>query len=152
RRPVGTDGLDDAVHLSWSDLLRVVYVLGAEGTDPAINAFRASLAARAATCDLAARASDNRAAMAALASYAGTLDSVLRWLAARSTPPGDTLAPPGCTPPGPAASDVSGSAFGSFGSGPGQFDRPTDIAVDASGIYVADQGNSRIEHFAADGT
>lgn len=40
---------------------------------------------------------------------------------------------------------VGWSYFGEQGSGVGQFDRPTGIAIDASGrIYVADAGNARI--------
>lgn len=39
-------------------------------------------------------------------------------------------------------------AFGSWGSGNGQFATPWDVAVDASGnIYVSDTGNARIEKF-----
>jgi DNA-binding beta-propeller fold protein YncE len=43
-------------------------------------------------------------------------------------------------------------AFGSYGTGPGQFDTPHSIALDAQGrIYVADRGNSRIQRFDKDG-
>jgi DNA-binding beta-propeller fold protein YncE len=39
-------------------------------------------------------------------------------------------------------------SFGMLGSGPGQFNTPRDVAVDAShNIYVADAANSRIEAF-----
>lgn len=39
-------------------------------------------------------------------------------------------------------------AFGEKGAGPGQFDRPIDMAVDESGnIYVVDFGNNRIQKF-----
>jgi peptidylamidoglycolate lyase len=38
--------------------------------------------------------------------------------------------------------------WGTFGSGPGQFDTPHSIAIDGGGrIYVADRGNARIERF-----
>ena len=40
------------------------------------------------------------------------------------------------------------SSFGSFGSGNGQFNGPTGIAVDSSGnIYVTDNNNNRVEEF-----
>ncbi len=40
------------------------------------------------------------------------------------------------------------AGWGSFGSAPGQFKKPEDIAVDNKGrVYVADTGNSRIEIF-----
>ena len=44
---------------------------------------------------------------------------------------------------------VFGSSFGVQGTGPGQLDRPTDLAVDeASGdVYVVDSGAKRIEAF-----
>ena len=47
--------------------------------------------------------------------------------------------------------DISGgsftalSAFGSFGSGSGQFNRPSDVAVDSTGrIYITDAENKRV--------
>ena len=44
------------------------------------------------------------------------------------------------------------SEWGELGSGPGQFDNPHDIAVDARGrVFVADRGNGRIQIFDADG-
>jgi sugar lactone lactonase YvrE len=42
--------------------------------------------------------------------------------------------------------------WGSRGSGPGQFDGPAGVAVDASGdVYVADLGNGRVQKFTAAG-
>ncbi len=43
--------------------------------------------------------------------------------------------------------------WGSYGSGNGQFNDPTSIAVDASGnVYVADSGNHLIQKFSSSGT
>ncbi len=43
-------------------------------------------------------------------------------------------------------------SFGSFGTGDGQFDGPTDVAVDDNGnIYVSDMINYRIQKFDSDG-
>jgi len=43
--------------------------------------------------------------------------------------------------------------WGSYGSGNGQFNYPTGVAVNASGnVYVAERGNSRIQKFSSDGT
>ncbi len=45
-----------------------------------------------------------------------------------------------------------GGGDGSTGSGPGEFERPRAIAIDAQGeVYVADFGNDRIEKFSANG-
>jgi sugar lactone lactonase YvrE len=42
--------------------------------------------------------------------------------------------------------------WGTFGTGPGQFDTPLSVATDASGnVYVADAGNHRIQKFNSDG-
>jgi DNA-binding beta-propeller fold protein YncE len=42
--------------------------------------------------------------------------------------------------------------WGTFGSGPGQFDNPHDIVVDARGrVFVADRGNGRVQIFDGDG-
>ena len=39
--------------------------------------------------------------------------------------------------------------WGSTGSGDGQFEEPTSIALDTSGnVYVVERGNSRIQVFA----
>jgi DNA-binding beta-propeller fold protein YncE len=43
--------------------------------------------------------------------------------------------------------------WGQFGTGPGDFNRASDVAVGSSGtIYVADFANSRIQRFTANGT
>lgn len=43
-------------------------------------------------------------------------------------------------------------SWGSFGSGPGQFNQPHSIAVDAEDhVYVADRGNRRIQVFDTEG-
>ena len=43
--------------------------------------------------------------------------------------------------------------WGTEGSGPGEFNAPEDLAVDAAGhVYVADTWNHRIQKFTADGT
>jgi peptidylamidoglycolate lyase len=51
--------------------------------------------------------------------------------------------------------DASGrfaAEFGARGAGPGQFDLPHGIALDAAGhVYVADRGNARIQIFDAGG-
>jgi DNA-binding beta-propeller fold protein YncE len=42
--------------------------------------------------------------------------------------------------------------WGADGSGPGQFEMPTGVAVDEDGsFYVADRGNNRVQKFDADG-
>jgi streptogramin lyase len=47
---------------------------------------------------------------------------------------------------------VYSSAFGSFGTGAGQFKEPADLKTDASGnVWVADTMNSRIEEFNSGG-
>jgi tripartite motif-containing protein 71 len=59
--------------------------------------------------------------------------------------------------PSPALARVSlggyMSEFGSHGSGPGQLNSPSGIAVDPSdgSVYVVDFGNNRVEKFNADG-
>jgi hypothetical protein len=47
-----------------------------------------------------------------------------------------------------------GSSFGEKGSGNGQFEEPSGVAVSyASGdVYVVDKGNNRVEYFSASGT
>jgi sugar lactone lactonase YvrE len=47
---------------------------------------------------------------------------------------------------------VFSSAFGSFGTGAGQFKEPADLKTDSSGnVWVADTMNSRVEEFNAEG-
>jgi DNA-binding beta-propeller fold protein YncE len=41
---------------------------------------------------------------------------------------------------------------GSYGSGAGQFDGPEAIAVDATGVYVADAGNDRVQKLDSSGS
>ncbi len=49
--------------------------------------------------------------------------------------------------------DGSRSAtFGGTGSGPGQFSGAQGLQAGVEGVYVADTGNNRIQHFDADGT
>jgi DNA-binding beta-propeller fold protein YncE len=45
-------------------------------------------------------------------------------------------------------------AWGSHGSGPGEFLGPKGVAIDPSSgrLYVADTGNGRIQRLAPDGT
>jgi DNA-binding beta-propeller fold protein YncE len=43
--------------------------------------------------------------------------------------------------------------WGSFGSGDGQFDRPSGVAVDSlDNVYVADTHHNRVQKFTSDGT
>ena len=43
--------------------------------------------------------------------------------------------------------------WGSYGSGDGEFDRPTRVAIDSSdNVYIVDQWNHRIQKFTSDGT
>jgi tripartite motif-containing protein 71 len=45
------------------------------------------------------------------------------------------------------------SSWGGFGSGPGQYEAPVGIAVDANGVvYVLDQLRNVVEHYDANGT
>ena len=45
------------------------------------------------------------------------------------------------------------AAWGSKGTGPGEFNTPHGLAIDDSGrVYVADRGISRVQVFDADGT
>ncbi len=49
--------------------------------------------------------------------------------------------------------DLTGVSWGSFGSGNGQFDRPTALAASNAGeIYVSDRDNNRIQKFDPDGS
>jgi DNA-binding beta-propeller fold protein YncE len=42
-------------------------------------------------------------------------------------------------------------AFGQAGSGKGELDTPTGVAVNSEGIFVVDQGNNRIQQFSSSG-
>ncbi len=43
--------------------------------------------------------------------------------------------------------------WGTLGTGPGQFDHPYGLVIDALGfVYVTDQWNDRVQKFLADGT
>src|SRR5512132_1090738 len=54
--------------------------------------------------------------------------------------------------PAAAQPPLYATAWGSAGVGPGEFNSPTGIAVDASGhVYVADFNNNRVQTFDADG-
>jgi hypothetical protein len=57
-------------------------------------------------------------------------------------------------PPGPPGtpSCMFVSAWGSSGTGAGQFDQPLAVAIDPSGnVYVAGQSNNRVQKFDANG-
>ena len=44
--------------------------------------------------------------------------------------------------------------FGTFGSGPGQLNRPCGITIDTAGtglVYVSEAGNDRVSVFTSDG-
>jgi DNA-binding beta-propeller fold protein YncE len=57
----------------------------------------------------------------------------------------------GCAEPAAAEVQFVGS-WGSSGNGPGQFNNPQDVAVDADGnVFVVDRGNTRIQRFDATG-
>lgn len=55
---------------------------------------------------------------------------------------------------GAHASEASSSAIGSFGSGAGQIDQPTGVALAAASgnVYVADYANDRVDVFGQDGS
>ena len=56
------------------------------------------------------------------------------------------------SPPTTGGISDCGQPWGTFGSGVGQFNDPSGVAVSASGIvYVVDSGNNRIQTFTSDG-
>jgi DNA-binding beta-propeller fold protein YncE len=58
--------------------------------------------------------------------------------------------PPG---PGGVAVDATNAFDGGHGDGPGQFDEPMGVGIDAGGnIYVCERLNHRVQKFASDGT
>jgi streptogramin lyase len=58
-----------------------------------------------------------------------------------------------CTGQSARANYVFVRSVGTAGSGDGQFNEPTTLAFDSSGnIWVADQGNNRIQEFTSSGT
>jgi hypothetical protein len=144
--------------LELADLTRAVAALATMRGDGAarLNEYLDSLRGRAATCDEEARSAAVDRARAALDAYRGPLNALLKELRQHVFWPIDDGAPAGCgvllgLPP-VAQATPRYSAFGRFGTGPGEFDRPTDVAVGPGGIYVADQLNSRVQRFAPDGT
>lgn len=68
--------------------------------------------------------------------------------------PTSSATPPPAPPPLPQPSTVPAynSAFGSEGSGSGQFKHPADVALDASGhLWVVDENNNRLQEFTRSG-
>jgi len=50
-------------------------------------------------------------------------------------------------------SGTPAQSFGSTGTGPGEFNRPNDVATDANGhIYVVDNANCRVQVFGPGST
>jgi len=121
-----------------------------EPDHPARAAIDARLRRLELLCDPDARAVEIQAA----ASAVDTLPLQHRALAVavstplRTTPPRDR--PAGCPEPLPPPRGPL-MAFGGFGTEPGRFDRPTDIAIGPGGMYIADQFNSRVQRFSLDG-
>ena len=76
-----------------------------------------------------------------------TSDEVPNISALSDVATGTTLASAGDTPP------AFVTAWGTGGSGNGQFAYPYRVATDAAGnVYVADSGNNRIQKFTSTGT
>ena len=83
-------------------------------------------------------------ALAGFATLSGALAAVPE---AGAAPPSAAEPVEALTPP------VFLKEWGGFGTGPGQFDAPLGIAVNAWGeVYVSEYGNSRVQKFTADGT
>jgi len=60
---------------------------------------------------------------------------------------------PGPAGTGPSAVEAENGFDGGKGQGPGQFDEPMGVGIDAAGnIYVSERLNHRVQKFAADGT
>jgi DNA-binding beta-propeller fold protein YncE len=140
-----------ASQVGWPELVHVVTLAGSDSAG--LRTFRDALHARSLTCDVAQRNEEASRALAAVrGSGASASEWLVSWLAKRVAAPVDTAPPPGCVALATQPAAVAGRAFGAFGTGSGQFDRPSDIAVGPGGIYVADQANSRVQRFAKDGT
>jgi DNA-binding beta-propeller fold protein YncE len=144
-----------AQQMTLEMLLESVDRLATDASDPSSSVARREVERRvqrlALLCDPDARAEEARAAAIATQRLGGPHRGLLRRIAApiAANPPRER--PAGCPPP-PTPATGSFLQFGGFGAGVGQLDRPTDVAVGPGGIYVADQGNARVQRFAADGT
>jgi DNA-binding beta-propeller fold protein YncE len=153
REALPTKGLtSQAQQVDWPMLTEVVRELaGDNGAWPALEDFRTHLTRRSQICDLALRHHELQLSVGALTAYAGPGAWLLRWLLAHVAAPADVSPPTGCPPPPTPGSGAPFAAFGTFGTGPAQFDSPTAVAAGPAGVYVADLANSRIERFTPEG-